>query len=135
MNSTNAINARRLLHWLPALLYMGLIFFASSQSNLSSPYEFPESDKLLHVLLYAPLGFLICYALSRSAPNTNLIFVGAFLASLYGLTDEVHQYFVPGRTASPLDLLADGIGAIIGSFIYTKSPFGRAASEPTSELT
>src|SRR3989304_4290413 len=58
--------ARRLVHWLPALLYMGLIFMLSSQSNLPAPYEFPESDKVFHVLAYAPLGFLMVYALSRS---------------------------------------------------------------------
>jgi VanZ family protein len=134
-NATNAMNAQRLLPWLPALFYMGLIFIASSQPNLPALYEFPESDKLLHVLLYAPLGFLICYALSRSAPSTNLILFGSFLAFLCGSTDELHQTFVPGRNASLLDVLADGTGAIIGSFIYTKLPFGRSVTELTSELT
>jgi len=66
---------------------------------LPSPYEFPESDKVVHVLVYAPLGFLMAYALSRSTSSANLIFLGAFLAFLYGFTDEIHQVFVPGRDA------------------------------------
>ena len=90
----------------------------SSQSNLPSPYEFPESDKVVHVLVYAPLGFLMVYALSRSTSSANLIFFGAFLAFLYGLTDEIHQVFVPGRDASALDVMADGTGAMIGNFIF-----------------
>ena len=107
----------------------------SSQSNLPAPYEFPESDKVVHVLVYAPLGVLMVYALSRSTQSANLIFFGACLAFLYGLTDEVHQYFVPGRTASGLDLMADGTGAMIGSFIYTKLRFGKETSDQFSALT
>jgi VanZ family protein len=104
---------------------MGLIFLFSSQTSLPSPYEFPESDKLVHVLAYAPLGFLMVYALSGSTLSSNLIFVGAFLAFLYGLAGELHQYFVPGRNASALDAMANGTGAMIGSFIYTKMRFGK----------
>ena len=89
---------------------------------LPSPYEFPESDKVVHVLAYAPLGFLLVYALSRSTSSSNLIFFGVFLAFLYGLTDEIHQAFVPGRDASALDVMADGTGAMIGSFIYKGLP-------------
>ena len=107
----------------------------SSQSNLPSPYEFPESDKVVHVLVYAPLGFLMVYALSRSTSSANLIFFGAFLAFLYGLTDEIHQAFVPGRDASALDAMADGTGAMIGSFIYTKLRFGKEIRRRTSEVT
>jgi len=124
--------ARRLVDWLPALLYMGLIFMLSSQSNLPAPYEFPESDKVFHVLAYAPLGFLMVYALSRSTSSANLIFFGAFLAFLYGLTDEIHQAFVPGRDASALDVMADGAGAMIGSsvFVWTRRNGSKGAPTP-----
>jgi len=132
---------------------------------LPAPYEFPESDKVVHVLVYAPLGFLMVYALSRStlrleprpwpgalaqdsAPraywkvpracpwgstsSANLIFFGAFLAFLYGLTDEIHQYFVLGRDASALDAMADGAGAMIGSrvFVWTRRNGSKGAPKP-----
>ena len=124
--------ARRLVDWLPALLYMGLIFMLSSQSNLPAPYEFPESDKVFHVLAYAPLGFLMVYALSRSTSSANLIFVGAFLAFLYGVADEIHQAFVPGRDASALDAMADGTGAMTGSsvFVWTRRNGSKGAPTP-----
>ena len=99
---------------------------------LSSPYEFPEADKVVHVLVYAPLGFLMVYALSRSTSSANLIFFGAFLAFLYGLTDEIHQAFVPGRDASALDVMADGAGAMIGSsvFVWTRRNGSKGAPTP-----
>ena len=45
---------------------------------LPSPYEFPESDKVVHVLVYAPLGFLMVYTMSRPTSSTNLIFSAPF---------------------------------------------------------
>ena len=111
---------------------MGLIFMLSSQSDLPAPYEFPGSDKVVHVLAYAPLGFLMVYALSRSTSSANLIFFGTFLAFLYGFTDEIHQYFVPGRDASALDVMADGAGAMIGSrvFVWTRRNGSKGAPTP-----
>ena len=72
------------------------------------------------------------YALSRSTSSANLIFFGAFLAFLYGLTDEIHQAFVPGREASALDVMADGAGAMIGSrlFVWTRRNGSKGAPTP-----
>ncbi len=97
---------------------MAFIFALSSQSSLPSLYEFTGADKLIHVVAYAPLGLLIAFALSRSVPKGNLLFLTSILALFYGLTDEFHHYFVPGRSASGLDLMADGFGALIGSSIF-----------------
>lgn len=98
---------------------MAFIFALSSQSSLPSLYEFTGADKLIHVVAYAPLGLLIAFALSRSVPKGNLLFLTSILALFYGLTDEFHHYFVPGRSASGLDLMADGFGALIGGSIFT----------------
>ncbi len=103
---------------------MAFIFALSSQSSLPSLYEFTGADKLSHVVAYVPLGLLIAYALSRSVPKANLLILASILALLYGLTDEIHHYFVPGRSASGLDLMADGLGGLIGSSIFTKMRSG-----------
>ena len=42
----------------------------------------------------------------------------AVIATVYGVTDEWHQSFINGRTADPLDLVADGLGAIIAACAY-----------------
>lgn len=66
--------------------------------------------------------YLIFGALWVNAWRTKLtlpwaVWAAVFCASLYGITDEIHQIFVPGRTADPLDWLVDTCGAALGAFI------------------
>ena len=75
------------------------------------------SDKDGHAVLYAGLACLLVRALSgarwsRVTGGASAIAVG--LAAAYGMTDEFHQWFVPGRTADPADWVADVAGAAIG---------------------
>ncbi len=94
---------------------MAGIFAASS---LSSPPVPGGADKPWHALAYGGLSILIVRALTRGLPAritpANFL-VAVSLAAFYGVTDEVHQMFVPGRTASIDDLIADTIGACIGA--------------------
>jgi VanZ family protein len=102
---------RLFLLWAPVVAYMALIFFASS---LSSPPTPPEvSDKSLHLSAYFVLGVLTVRAVLGGLP-ARVTSRGAALALLiaigYGVFDEGHQWFVPGRTADVFDLLADSVG-------------------------
>lgn len=81
-------------------------------------------DKTAHAVLFFGLAALINITLSR-APKSGLrhhAYMLAFLfAVAYGLTDEVHQAFVPGRTASIFDVLANTIGAAAAQvFIFAE---------------
>jgi VanZ family protein len=99
--------------WLPVALDAGLIFYLSSIPQLATPPG-PFSDKHFHGGSYALLAALLVRALAsgRMAGVTARVAIGAFLlATLYGATDEFHQLFVPGRTASFADLAADALGA------------------------
>lgn len=106
-----------LLRMLPMLLVMGSIFFLSHQSGdrLSLP-SFPGADKLAHALIYGLLAAAILRALPprlrADQPGRAAAIVLAVCFG-YGLTDEFHQSFVPGRDASLGDLLADVAGAAI----------------------
>ncbi|MBN2097271.1 MAG: VanZ family protein [Candidatus Omnitrophica bacterium] len=103
--------------WLPVYLYAGLIFIYSSLSSPPGLSYILYGDKLLHLAEYAILGFLVARALKNSsAPQLRRHFrVYAILFSLvYGLSDEFHQHFVPGRQVEVLDLVADGLGAFFG---------------------
>ncbi len=123
MNSIEAANnTRRFFYWLPAIFYMGFIFFLSSQTGLPLPNYFAWQDKVLHVALYAPLGFLVTYGLAGFGSRKNVIFYASVLALLYGGTDEFHQWWVPGRDATFVDVVADGIGALLGGYGYVKLP-------------
>jgi len=112
-------------YWVPAVLYAGVIFYLSAQSHpdeqLPSFLLEDISDKVLHAVEYAVLGGLCYRALrwgaSRQVASHALLFA-IVMASLYGMTDEVHQFFVPFRESSWQDWLADTIGAAIGALSW-----------------
>jgi VanZ family protein len=99
--------------WLPVAVYMAAIFVASS---LPAPPALPGelSDKSGHVLLYFGLGALLVRALAggwRRPVSRSTAIVAAAIAAAYGVSDELHQYFVPTRHMDAADVLADAIGA------------------------
>jgi VanZ family protein len=96
---------------------MAFIFVLSS---ISSPPELPgrNLDKVVHAFMYAVLGALLVRALAGGwdRPVTlRMALVAVLLATLYGLTDEIHQAFVPARQSDPIDLVADGLGAAVAA--------------------
>ena len=102
-------------------MYIGFIFLLSSQPGLQLPYKFGGADKISHVVLYTPLGSLVSYALVRSGTVTNIVFRASLFALLYGVADEFHQNWMPGRNASAFDVIADGLGGFVGSYIHIKA--------------
>jgi VanZ family protein len=102
--------------WGPVLLWAGLIFVLSSLPDLATGLGVWDLvlRKLAHVVEYAVLGGLLFRAVARE-PTAVL------LGSLYAVTDEVHQAFVPGRDGSPLDWLLDTVGAAAGVLILVRA--------------
>jgi VanZ family protein len=119
------VSLQMLWYWVPVALYAGVIFFLSDQSHpeehLPSFLLKDVSDKVLHAVEYAVLGAL-CYRAFRWGLNGQVaaraLIIAIVAASLYGVTDEVHQLFVPFRESSWLDWLADTIGAVIGALSW-----------------
>ncbi len=99
--------------WGPVAAYMALMFYLSAQSYPPVPPR--VWDKLLHGLEYFGLAVLVFRALSGGLPA--MVTVRRALLTLaitvgYGASDEVHQLFVPLRSADFRDLLADAFGAV-----------------------
>ena len=113
---------RRHLPWLlPALAYAGLIFYLSSQSN-PVPWlldQWWSWDKLLHATEYAGLAALLVLGLTHlgTMGMRRAALLAILLAAAYGATDELHQYFVPGRSCDLIDWLADLTGACAGGLL------------------
>ena len=107
---------------LPVIFYLILIFFLSSMPGKEIPdVGLPYFDKLLHLLEYAVLGFLLMRGLKNSrlkSSNISFIAFTVIFSTLYGLSDEFHQSFVPSRDMSLLDVFFDCIGSVIGSIAY-----------------
>jgi VanZ family protein len=129
-------------YWLPPLVWMAVIFSASSDrksfehsSRIIGPFLhwlFPQiSDAAIHAVVlvirkcahlteYAVLALLFWRALRRPAKNDprpwswRLAGIAVLLVALYAASDEFHQSFVPTRTASPVDVMIDTVGAIVG---------------------
>lgn len=100
--------------WIATIAYMGLIFLLSSLHGMRLPKIPENSDKLIHMAVYVPLGFLLCMALVMSGLRRYGFVIALILTIIYGMTDEFHQSFVPGRHASFGDVIADSVGALLG---------------------
>jgi len=99
-------------HWMPALVVALLIFWLSSSSN--PPGQNLAPDYVGHFVLYGVFALTLLWALTRGLQKkiTAKRAVGAFFfSSLYSATDEFHQSFVPHRSPSWSDILADVLGA------------------------
>jgi VanZ family protein len=108
-------------YWLPPFLCAALIFFLSSLPGKKYPYTFFSADKLIHVVEYAVLGYLVARAFGCDLHERQILFVRSLVVCvLYGISDELHQWFVPDRVVSVMDLLADIIGSVSGIGIYIK---------------
>jgi VanZ family protein len=92
---------------------MGLIFLFSSFPPAMDLPPFSFADKLAHLLEYGLLASLIYFALKKSQANFHPIFIPFLIAFLYGVSDEIHQYFVPGRDANVFDAVADAVGSFV----------------------
>lgn len=108
-------------YWLPALAYVTLVLVIGAQPRLRPPLTFENGDKVMHLLEYAPLGFLFARAL-RATMRVPLPLVASIMAVALGImvgaTDETIQRFTPGRQSSLYDLAADAVGLTIAQFIY-----------------
>ena len=107
--------------WTPVVIWMGIIFYASSISGQDVPsIDIPNIDKLFHFVEYLALGYLLARAFFNSAakPDYKHIFIAsAAIAFLYGASDEFHQLFVSQRSCDAIDLIFDLAGGCAGAWI------------------
>jgi VanZ family protein len=118
------------LTWALVIGYAGIIYHLSSQSHPLAflPPELFVFDKALHGTEYAALGALLAFALLRSGVRPVLaLAAAAALASAYGVSDEWHQSFVPGRDPDWHDWAADTVGALAGAALVVGALRARGA--------
>jgi len=109
---------RKYTKFIPAVLWMILIFYMSSIPDLPSNKLFLIDflfKKTAHILEYAVLFLLWYRALGKKSPLEALS-----ISIVYAFTDEIHQLFVPGRTGLLRDVGIDSIGMIIFAILIVK---------------
>ena len=93
-----------------AVLWAALTFWLSASPDAQGAATFldltPPWDKLYHASNFGVLAALLY-------PVAGRAWLAVLLASLYGVSDEAHQAFVPGRSADVGDWLADTVGALV----------------------
>ncbi len=123
----------RKLVWALPVAYMIAIFALSAQPVLPSPtgdVKIPNLDKLLHFIEYLLLGAMLALAVDAYGLfSTSARIVGMDVPAralelvitigvLYGMSDELHQFFVPGRSCDVLDFSMDVLGVIAAQPIF-----------------
>ena len=110
--------------WLPALVWMGVIFIGSSIGNVPQVGG-KITDGLVHraahVIEFAVLGALLLRALSKDKlAMRREIVATVIIVALYGISDEFHQRFTPGRSSEGLSVLFDVAGGALGAWAYRR---------------
>jgi VanZ family protein len=105
-----------LYNWSPVLAYFAVICILSSL-----PLHAPQgTDKIWHILEFTVMGFIIARGvlLSWNLPKIYSALIGIALGGLFGVFDELHQLYVPGRESSIYDAMADLAGTVIGTLLF-----------------
>jgi VanZ family protein len=111
---------RRAWLWLPPLLYMVMIFYLSSETAPLPELTARVWDKALHFPEYLGLSLLLARAFyGEGLPPVRAALFALLLASAYGVSDEIHQSFVPKRTADVYDWIADTCGAATAASAFS----------------
>ena len=135
-------NRRLIIRWIALLFWMGLIFYMSNQpGDVSSKqsglvlklFQFIGIDlnnelselatfivrKTAHFTEYFILYFLSINVMKCYLNIKNTIFYSFIFSFFYACTDEIHQYFIPGRAMAFRDVLIDSAGALLAMIIVS----------------
>lgn len=106
---------------LPPLAVMVLIFLLSHQQGDDLPPFFPFFDKIAHFSIYGLLAATVIGAFRPEVRQLRpgVVILGAVLCCLvYGISDEFHQSFIPGRSPSAADVVADTLGGLSAALAW-----------------
>jgi len=110
-----------IFRYVPAVLLLAILFRTSAITGEHMGWLQPPFDKFIHSGAYAALGFCFCFWFKNFRWDANKIrcaLVSVLLCVAFGCLDEFHQSFVPGRSVSAGDVVADLIGGIIGASLF-----------------
>ena len=133
MRSDRSSIKRTILRWLPAALWMALIFWLSAQPDLPRP----ENDlfnlvlrKGAHFGAYGTLALFYLFGLGDLRRGSSRRWIALGLAALYAASDELHQSWTPTRQPTVMDVLIDTAGAATALWLWNR--FGDAVIARTA---
>jgi VanZ family protein len=123
----------KIVFWLPALLWAGLILFLSTIPRIV-PAEESVEHKIGHITVFAILGGTVMWALHRghALHASKALVIATLLTAAYGASDEWHQRYVPGRSCEFSDVVIDTTAGVIAVLAYYLCESIRADHKETS---
>ena len=121
------------------IVWAAVLYWLSEQSNLPSPADLEDIDKLEHAAYFAAGGtcFLLGLRLAGFARKTGLaILLTMLFCSVVGGLDEWHQTFTPGRSGGDVeDWIADTLGGLLGALTAMVVARWLTSAETTTSAT
>ena len=107
--------------WLAILLTLisALIIFYASTLTFAGTGATSQIAVIYHFTAFSYLTLFLVISLTEGKPHNSLIVIGILIALIYGILDEIHQAFVPGRFAATTDLLINSFGIILTGLAYS----------------
>jgi len=104
---------KKLFYWIPSLVWMGAIFLMSSRTGeqLSTVFPFFGDLNWGHFFAYFFLSAFYRHALAKTIRVRFIPLWAVMMSLIYGITDEYHQSFIPGRNPELPDIASDLAGA------------------------
>ncbi len=104
------------LRCIPSVIIISISWYLSSQEHVEHMPGFWNADKVVHFVCFGVLCMWLCFACRTK--TFSKIWIPSLITSLYGIIDELHQSFVPGRSCSIFDWIADTTGAVSGALVF-----------------
>jgi VanZ family protein len=95
-----------------------LIYFISSLT-FTGTGSTSQIAVIYHFTAFSYLTLFLVISLTRGKPSKSLIIIAMLITLIYGILDEIHQSFVPGRFASHKDILINSFGIILTGLAYS----------------
>lgn len=114
-------NGIAIICWFFTICYMGIIFYFSSIEGSDLPGLPLYLDKAIHFAIYILLAFLAFLSFRKSGVKKYVFLLSFSFTVLYGITDEIHQLYVPDRDVAIADIIANSAGALSGSYLANKT--------------
>lgn len=108
----------RILKFVPSIIIFACSWYLSSQETIEQMPQFFGADKIVHFVCFAGLTFWVAFGCGKLKNSRISFFLPIIIVSLYGIIDEFHQSWTPGRSCSVFDWMADTIGSFLGSIIF-----------------
>lgn len=120
---------RPLLRWWSPVCLMATVSFVSGGNPVPLPFTIFSMDKVIHLLVFGLIATSIYRVANPHWPEGKRAFLAIGLTALFGMADELHQSFTPGRMMDFADWMADFFGAVIAVYVYRGWAFYRRCLE------